>query len=137
MLLSKAFVKGRLYYYLPGGHIEHGEGAEGALIRELEEEIEHTFTIQRFLGCFEYSFIPTPTVPNCHDHEYNFIFQVSSPTYKKGMLPGKASLKEALEWLLLEQTSSVTFFPEGMDLLLSKWMVQDYKEAFSSRMVKP
>jgi 8-oxo-dGTP diphosphatase len=43
------------HYYLPGGHIEHGESAQQTVLRELDEEMGLTFTIGRFLGCLEYS----------------------------------------------------------------------------------
>lgn len=39
--------------FLPGGHIGHGERAETALIREIEEEIGETAIVQRFLGAVE------------------------------------------------------------------------------------
>ena len=37
---------------LPGGHIEFGEGVEGALYREIHEETGLSITTHRFLGYF-------------------------------------------------------------------------------------
>ena len=44
------------FYFLPGGHVEHGESAEQTVLRELVEECGSVCTIKRFLGCLEYSF---------------------------------------------------------------------------------
>lgn len=46
------------FYFLPGGHIEHGESAENAFLRELKEETSVRCTIKKFLGCLEHSFEP-------------------------------------------------------------------------------
>ena len=37
------------YYFLPGGHVEVGESAESALIRELQEELGVNCSIKQFL----------------------------------------------------------------------------------------
>jgi ADP-ribose pyrophosphatase YjhB (NUDIX family) len=41
------------YFYLPGGHVEHGEGAADAVIREIEEETGFLGEVESFLGVFE------------------------------------------------------------------------------------
>ena len=41
------------HYFLPGGHVEVGESAENALIRELREELGVNCSIKQFLGVIE------------------------------------------------------------------------------------
>src|ERR1700734_1204151 len=69
------------FYFLPGGHVEHEESAESAVIREVFEESGSQCTIKRFLGCLEYSFEPGHS-SICHNHEYNLIFEGESDSLK-------------------------------------------------------
>lgn len=54
LLLCRNKEKGHLF--LPGGHIEGGEGAVEALVREIREEAGYTCTVGRFLGAAETRF---------------------------------------------------------------------------------
>jgi ADP-ribose pyrophosphatase YjhB (NUDIX family) len=48
--------KGSSNTYLPGGHVEFKEGAEDALVREIDEELGVTARVGRFLGAVEHTF---------------------------------------------------------------------------------
>lgn len=64
--------KGRDNWYLPGGHIEIGESAEYALLRELDEELGATGFITKFRGAAENKFqMKGSTV-----QEINLVFDV-------------------------------------------------------------
>jgi 8-oxo-dGTP diphosphatase len=58
LLLCKTLDLKNNFYFLPGGHVEHGESVETSLLRELIEETGSEAKIKRFLGCLEYSFEP-------------------------------------------------------------------------------
>ncbi|MEK7413480.1 MAG: NUDIX domain-containing protein [Planctomycetota bacterium] len=49
-----AHAKGAANTFLPGGHIEVGEGAQSALAREIKEEIGYDSRVGKFLGCVEH-----------------------------------------------------------------------------------
>ncbi len=57
--------------FLPGGHIELGERAESALVREISEEIGKQATAKQFIGAVEWLW----TDNNQTNHEINLIFE--------------------------------------------------------------
>lgn len=113
--------KKRGFFYLPGGHVEHQESAEQALVRELQEEIGVQVSVQKLLGIFEYVFVPD-NPHKCHNHEYNFIFQVNASDLSVGhSLP---SLEEdiAFQWISLDELNNVLFKPQMLKEPLLDWL---------------
>lgn len=122
------------FYFLPGGHIEHGESAEVAVCRELLEESGFECTIKRFLGCLEYSFEPGHS-SICHNHEYNFIFEVESEAFKSHKPIPQIEDHIQLLWIPLSKLSDVDFRPEPLKTLLPQWLGLPTNEGFQSVML--
>lgn len=72
---------GKPNWFFPGGHIEPGESAPGALLREIDEELGVTGTITRFIGASENKFELKGVIVQ----EINLVFAVSldQGTYTK------------------------------------------------------
>lgn len=119
------------FYFLPGGHIEHGEGAADALGRELHEELGFACQVQRFLGCFEYSFVPTD--PNkCHSHEYNFLFVADSPDLDSEVVPESPEDHTVFTWVPLITLGTIDFRPHPLKNVLREWLNSNRSDAFAS-----
>ncbi len=122
ILLCRTLDLKRNFYFLPGGHIEHQESAETALIRELKEETGNEFYIKRFLGCLEHSFEPGHN-SICHNHEYNLMFEVSSNKLSsKDKIPQIEKNIEVV-WVPFNQLSELDFRPgQFLIEIISKWL---------------
>ncbi|PPE03062.1 NUDIX domain-containing protein [Holospora curviuscula] len=122
------------FYFLPGGHVEHGESVETSLLRELMEETGAHCKIKRFLGCLEYSFEPGHS-SICHNHEYNFIFEAESESLK---IENKIPQLEAhieLIWVPLHQISEIDFRAESLRELVLQWLEKPASDVFRSVMI--
>jgi 8-oxo-dGTP diphosphatase len=119
------------FYFLPGGQIEHGESVTTALLRELLEETGAVAQIKRFLGCFEYNFVPGHN-SICHNHEYNFIFEVESVSLKKDLTIPQLESHIKLTWQPMIDLASIDFRPAPLKEILPKWLNSAHNDAFQS-----
>lgn len=133
ILLCKIRDQSINFYFLPGGHVEHGESVEAALLRELIEETGAKCKIKRFLGCLEYSFDPIVSSV-CHNHEYNFIFEAESHALKSHHKIPQLEAHIELLWLPLNKLLEIDFKPEPLRDLISKWLESDNNNSFRSVM---
>lgn len=121
------------FYFLPGGHVEHDESVEESVLRELREEAGAEAHIERFLGCLEYRFEPGHS-SICHNHEYNFIFKVSSEPLKVNRPIPQLEKHIKLMWVSLDSIANIDFRPEPLKALLSQWLGENFQGSFASRM---
>lgn len=134
LLLCKTIDLPINFYFLPGGHVEHGESAEDAVRRELLEETGAHCILKRFLGCLEYHFEPGHN-SICHKHEYNLIFEGEAETLKFRMPLHQLEQHITLHWLPLEELKHIDFRPEPLKLLLPGWLKSSHGQAFYSQMI--
>lgn len=89
----------------PGGKIEEGETPEGALVREIEEELDVVISVGEKIDCIEYDY---PA------------FHLSMECFWAEIISGDLILKEheAAMWLSKEKLDHVAWLPA--DLMLIK-----------------
>ena len=110
VLLCRA--KGGKSSYLPGGHIEFGETAREALVREILEEMGVEATAGKFLGAVENSFMQHGK-PHA---EINLVFEL-----KFAEKPEAAAKEDWIEfeWVALEELENANLLPRVFNALAS------------------
>lgn len=81
--------------FLPGGHVEIGESAKDALVREIDEEIGISCTVGKFLGLVEHKWTSNGVL-NC---EINQVFEVHSETLQIDINPKSKESHIEFFWL--------------------------------------
>ena len=96
--------------YLPGGHIEFGETAREALVREIREELGVEAETGKFLGALENSFLQHGK-PHC---EINLVFEL-----KFAEKPEAKAIEDWIEfeWVDLARLETARLLPEKFNIL--------------------
>lgn len=92
------------WWEFPGGKMEAGEIPEGALLREIREELATEIAVDKFICTVEYDY---PT------------FHLKMHCYLCHIVRGKLELleHEAAKWLALDNLSSVNWLPADLKIL--------------------
>lgn len=135
ILLCKSKNLKQNFYFLPGGHIEHKEKAEDALLRELSEEANIKGIIKRFLGVYECVFEPANDDKICHTHEYNLIFEVRAKNidYNTPIISSENHIEFA--WLKLAELENIDLRPDAFIKLIPKWLELNISQGFKSNII--
>ncbi|MBI5401125.1 MAG: NUDIX domain-containing protein [Candidatus Yonathbacteria bacterium] len=99
--------KGNANWFFPGGHIEEGESAPEALVREIKEELGEESEVKRFIGASENKFEKDGTMT----HEINLVFEVNLLSDS-----GRVSQEDHLEfaWLTRDELRDAVVFPASL-----------------------
>lgn len=97
------------YTYLPGGHVEFGEPAAIALLRELEEELGVTDAeVIRYAGTTESAFTRNNGKVQ---HEVCSLFIVSCPSLSHKQTPVSCEAHIGFKWVPLADLASANILP--------------------------
>lgn len=103
--------------FFPGGHVEVGESARAALVREIEEEFGHRVTVGRFVGAVEHTW----TEDGRHNHELNLIFAVEVAGLHPPVSPPSHESHLEFIWSAPEDLAAHNLQPHTLIPCLTHW----------------
>lgn len=92
------------HYFLPGGHVELGESAEKALIRELKEELGIDCIVKRFLGVIENQWEDETL-----HYEINHVFEFDSSDLSSYLSPTSKESHLTFRWITPNEENLTTY----------------------------
>lgn len=132
VLLLRAEEPGRRYYFLPGGHVQHGERLQEAVLREVKEETGLDVEIVRALGVREFIAArharrAKNVPPNHHVVAVIFLCRLKETTKEQFTCDAGAQGVTGLEWIDLSKVTGLELHPPHLKDLLTRGLArQDF-----------
>ncbi|MEO4055123.1 NUDIX domain-containing protein [Solibacillus sp. CAU 1738] len=104
--------------FLPGGHIEFGESAKDALMREIAEELGITCTVGNFLGVIEHRW-EKKGILHC---EINQVFEAKSDELILNVNPKSSESHLKFFWCSAVELDNINLQPYPFRKLIKKYL---------------
>jgi len=110
------------YWFLPGGHIEFGESARTAVLREIQEELGLKGLATSFVGAIEHSW-PESKKDN---HEINLLFNVEIANCISEQAPVSNEAHLRFEWLKVANLNEFSIEPKPIKDFLQSMNIEQH-----------
>lgn len=100
------------YFVLPGGCIDHSEGAAQTLVREFKEEFGANIKVEKFVCVLEQVFKRKDALV----HDYSFIFKVNLADQKEAFIQQEPHIRPV--FVRLYELEKVDFKPKNLVQIL-------------------
>lgn len=118
-------------YFLPGGHVDHNEGALTALHREIKEEMGVGVNDAKFIGALECSWPRKGLIY----HELNLIYHTEIGGLSLENPPVSMEKQQEFVWQPLDALKSLRILPSQLiPLLHQRFCESSHEEYFYSQM---
>jgi ADP-ribose pyrophosphatase YjhB (NUDIX family) len=107
---------GQPHTFLPGGHVEDGEGLEECLRRELREELGIAVEVGRYLGVVEHRWRRDGTP----QYELNHCFAVTAPALPTDAAPPAREAYLSFDWAPVDALDAADLQPTPLRRLLAE-----------------
>ncbi|PQJ34815.1 DNA mismatch repair protein MutT [Salinibacter sp. 10B] len=107
--------KGQSHTFLPGGHVENGEGLTGCLRRELREELGVESIVGAYRGAVEHRWHRDGEP----QYELNHCFAVEAPALPSGTAPAAQEGYLSFAWAPADALGEVHLQPAPLRTLLA------------------
>jgi 8-oxo-dGTP diphosphatase len=110
--------KGADNTYLPGGHVDFGEDAKSALVREIDEEMGLDSSVTRFLGACDHAY-QQKGQPHC---EVNLVFEMNIEGLSSDAEPASEEDHIEFQWLDVDSLSDSDLEPRVLREVIHAWI---------------
>lgn len=107
---------GQPHTFLPGGHVEDGEGIETCLKRELREELGVSSEVRQYLGAVEHRWLRNGEP----QYELNHCFAVEAPTLPTHEAPPAQEGYLTFNWVPLDALGRIELQPAPLRRFLAR-----------------
>jgi len=114
VLLARDRIEGHVYP--PGGHVEYGESAHDAIIREASEEFGGEITVGPFLGAIEHAF----DYQSEKIHEVSFVFAATPLNFAYPKPPISRESRLDIFWYPVGALKAIGLLPPPMAELIDR-----------------